>query len=159
MKFSCETHDTSVAASMTSFTRAVTHVVPRMAAGLFAAVALAAAANYSGSVLNSATGKPIPGAIVTVGATVTRADANGHFEISANGSSVLARAYGYGRTYVTADAHGAKHLELRLSRVRPHAVYLSYWGVGSAAVRRPALRLASDTPINAVVIDVKDDHG
>jgi hypothetical protein len=131
----------------------------RIAASLLATAVLASAAEYSGAVLDSATGKPIPGAIVTVGSTVARADAHGHFAISANGPSVLARAYGYGRTHVAADAHGVKHLELQLARVRPHAVYLSYWGVGSKAVRDPVLRLASDTPINAVVIDVKDDHG
>ncbi|MGH9609509.1 MAG: putative glycoside hydrolase [Bryobacteraceae bacterium] len=131
----------------------------RIAAGLLAAAVLASAADYSGAVLDSATGKPISGAIVTVGSTVVRADAHGHFAISANGPSVLARAYGYGRTGVTADAHGAKHMQLRLAKVRPHAVYLSYWGVGSKAVREPVLRLASDTSINAVVIDVKDDHG
>lgn len=131
----------------------------RIATGLFAAAMLVSAADYSGTVLDSATGKPIPGAIVTVGSTVARADAHGHFAISANGPSVLARAYGYGRTYMAADPRGAKRLQLRLAEVRPHGVYLSYWGVGSKAVRGPALGLASDTSINAVVIDVKDDHG
>ncbi|MGH9583579.1 MAG: putative glycoside hydrolase, partial [Bryobacteraceae bacterium] len=131
----------------------------RTAAGLFAAVAFAAAAEFSGSVLDSSTGKPIPGAMVTVGATLARADANGHFAISAAGSAVLARAYGYGRTQATTGNRGAKHLELKLARVRPHALYLSFWGIGSASVREPALRLASDTPVNAVVIDIKGDLG
>lgn len=131
----------------------------RIAVGLFAAAAFTAAAQFSGTVLDFGTGKPIPGAIVTVGSTVTRADANGHFAISANGPSVLARAYGYGRTGVSADVHGAKNVQLKLARITPRAVYLSYWGVGSAAVREPVLRLASNTPVNAVVIDIKGDLG
>lgn len=131
----------------------------RIAAGVFAALTLAAAADFSGFVVDSSTGKPIPGAMVTVGRTVTRTDASGHFAMSAAGSSVLARAYGYGRAQAAAGAHGVKNLQLKLARVRPHAVYLSFWGIGSASVREPALRLTSNTPVNAVVIDIKGDLG
>jgi hypothetical protein len=38
-------------------------------------------------------------------------------------------------------------------------VYLSFWGVSSAAVREPVLRLVGTSPVNAVVIDVKGDLG
>lgn len=131
----------------------------RIAAGLLVAAAIAPAADYSGAVLDSATGKPIPGAIVTIGSKLTRTDARGQFAISATGSSVLARGYGYGRTHVAADPRGASRLMLKLARVRPHAVYLSYWGVGSAAVREPVLHLVTDTAVNAVVIDIKGDRG
>jgi hypothetical protein len=146
---------------MTVSTRLVSHAGRplRIAAGLLAVVTLAAAAEFSGSVVDASTGRPIPGAMVTLGGTVAKTDGNGHFAISANGASVLARAYGYGRTQAAADAHGAKNLELKLARVRPHAVYLSFWGVGSASVREPALRLASNTPVNAAVIDIKGDLG
>jgi hypothetical protein len=38
-------------------------------------------------------------------------------------------------------------------------VYLSFWGISSAAIREPVLRLVGTTPVNAVVIDVKGDLG
>jgi hypothetical protein len=46
-----------------------------------------------------------------------------------------------------------------LSAIIPHAVYLSFWGVGTASVREPILKLAQQGLINAVVIDVKGDLG
>jgi len=39
------------------------------------------------------------------------------------------------------------------------AVFLSYWGISSAALRDPALALVGPTRVNAVVIDVKDEFG
>jgi hypothetical protein len=121
------------------------------------AVALAAPVSFSGSVIDSSTGKPIVGAIVTAGSAVVRADAGGHFTISAPVGTIEARAYGYGRT--TVRVAGGKNLQLHLVPIKPHAVYLSFWGVGSAAVREPVLRLTANGPVNAVVIDVKGDRG
>jgi hypothetical protein len=42
---------------------------------------------------------------------------------------------------------------------RPKALYLSGYGLGTAALREPALRLMEETELNAVVIDVKGDRG
>lgn len=126
---------------------------------LLLAASAAGAADFSGSVTDSITGKPIAGAIVTVGSIVARTGAKGDFQIRADGASVAARAYGYGRTRIAIDTHGAKALELKLTPITPHALYLSFWGVGTAAVREPVLRLTANTPINAVVIDVKGDMG
>jgi hypothetical protein len=114
---------------------------------------------FSGVVHNSKTGTAIPGAIVTLGSKTTSTDAKGYFNISGEGSAVLARAPGYGRSQAAVDARGAKSIELKLSAVTPRAVYLSYWGVGTASVREPVLQLAGATAINAVVIDVKGDLG
>ena len=123
------------------------------------AVALASSSNFSGSVTDTASGKPIPGAIVTVGTKVTRADANGQFHIEGNGPAVNVRAYGYGRSQVSATPESAQSLHLKLSAITPHAVYLSFWGVGAELVREPIIRLAEQGLINAVVIDVKGDLG
>ncbi|HZQ52584.1 MAG TPA: putative glycoside hydrolase [Bryobacteraceae bacterium] len=134
-------------------------IVVRAAAGLVMTAALTLGAEFSGSVVDAATGKPISGAIVTLGAKDTRTGANGGFRILGDGPLVQARAYGYDRTHVTADAHNAKSLRLTLHAITPHAVYLSFWGVSSSAVREPVLNLAKSSPVNAIVIDVKGDMG
>ncbi|MDQ2712131.1 MAG: carboxypeptidase-like regulatory domain-containing protein [Acidobacteriota bacterium] len=115
------------------------HVVPITRAK---AIALASGSNFSGSVTDATSGKPIPGAIVTVGTKVTRAGANGQFHIEGNGPAVNARAYGYGRSQVSAPPESAQSLQLKLSAITPHAVYLSFWGVGTASVREPIIKLA-----------------
>lgn len=123
------------------------------------AAALASASNFSGSVTDAASGKPIAGAIVTLGTRVTRADANGGFHIDGNGPAINARAYGYGRVQLSAIPQNTQSLQLKLSTVVPRGVYLSFWGVGSPSVREPVLKLAGQGLINAVVIDVKGDLG
>lgn len=123
------------------------------------AACYASAAVFSGSVLDSATAKPIPNAIVTVGSKVARTDANGNFRLEASGSSIAARAYGYGRTQVSVDSGAANAAQLKLAAITPHALYLSFWGVGTRSLRETVLGLSGRTPVNAVVIDVKGDLG
>lgn len=123
------------------------------------AVALADGSDFTGLVTDAASAKPVGGAIVTVGTTVVRADAKGRFQIDGKGPAVNARAYGYGRAQVTATPQNAHTLLLKLTPVTPHAVYLSFWGVSTASIREPVLKLADQGPINAVVIDVKGDLG
>lgn len=122
-------------------------------------VGLAFGSQFAGSVTDAASGKPIPGAIVTLGSAVARADAKGQFRIDGNGATAYARAYGYGRTQAAATTQNAQQLQLKLSAITPHAVYLSFWGVGTASVREPVLKLAEQGLINSVVIDVKGDLG
>src|SRR5581483_6161574 len=117
------------------------------------------ASEISGRVIDSATGQPIPNAIVTSGAVSTRTNAKGEFGLQSDENKVAARAYGHGRaSIVIGDQHRAD-IALKLPAITPHAVYLSFWGVSSAAIREPVLKLVGTTPINAVVIDVKGDLG
>ncbi len=126
---------------------------------LLAASYVAFGADVSGRVIDSSSGLGIRDAMVTSGATVLRTDANGQFRLPASGAQVFARAYGYGRAAASLDAQGRGSVVLKLAPITPRAVYLSFWGVGSAAVREPVLRLTAATPVNAVVIDVKGDLG
>lgn len=125
---------------------------------LLAATYVAYGAESSGRIVDAVSGEPIPGAIVTSGNVTVRAGANGVFRLSGGGHQVFARAYGYGRTSVSTPAP-TEPLVLKLQPFTPHAVYLSYWGVSSAAVREPVLRLTGSTSVNAVVVDVKGDLG
>ena len=123
------------------------------------AVCGTSAATFTGAVLDSATGKPISNAIVTLGSTVTRTDASGRFQLAGDGTAIGARAYGYSRSQVTVDPHNRQALEFKLTPITPRALYLSFWAVGTPSLRETILRLAASTPVNAVVIDVKGDLG
>jgi hypothetical protein len=46
---------------------------------------------------------------------------------------------------ITADPHGATGWQVKLNSVIPHALYLSYWEVGTASIREAALRLGDDS--------------
>ena len=110
----------------------------------------------SGLVVDAATGKPIQGALVTVGKNVLKTDAKGQFLVDTTGVKVGARAYGYGRAERTV---GVEPLVIKLAPFAPKALYLSFYGIGSRAIRQPVLDLIASTELNAVVIDVKGDRG
>ena len=126
---------------------------------LWSVVGIATASEFSGRVQSSVSGEPIAGAIVTLGSTVTRTNQKGQFEIHGDGATIGARAYGFSRTFANVDGPAAKSLKLQLIPVTPRALYLSFWGIGTSSIREPVLKLASATPVNAVVIDIKGDRG
>lgn len=134
-------------------------LIVRAGSGLLLTVAVAFTSTFSGVVTDATSGQPIPSAIVTLGSKVVQADAKGQFRIDGTGPKLAARAYGYGRAQLTATSSNTQRLELKLRAVRPRGVYLSFWGVGTAAVREPVLKLADEGLINAIVIDVKGDLG
>lgn len=113
-----------------------------------------------GKVLDSATGRPLQDAFVTVGQEVVKTDASGAFAISASGPSVSVRAYGYLRAEqpITAPLT-ALPLQIKLTPFTPKALYLTVYGVGSRQLRENALRLIDRTELNSLVIDVKGDRG
>jgi hypothetical protein len=48
---------------------------------------------------------------------------------------------------------------VKLTPFKPKALYLSVFGIGSSALREPALRLLQQTELNSLVIDIKGDRG
>jgi hypothetical protein len=113
-----------------------------------------------GTVLNEATLEPIPRATVTIGKQIKATDGNGIFafdEVSAcDDVTVRARAPGFDRAEIV---YGKEGSTLLLRPVSPKALYLSFWGIGSKTLRNNALELIDRTDLNALVIDVKGDHG
>jgi hypothetical protein len=131
---------------------------------LLTAAALVAAADgvstYTGQIVDSATKRPIAAATVTVGTTTARTGADGVFRIEATlTEAILVRAWGYRRAQVSASAHTPGMRKIELAPFRPKALYLSVFGIGSQALREPAVRLIQATELNALVIDVKGDRG
>ncbi len=120
----------------------------------FLAIPGYAFADITGRVIDSFTGKPVQGAIVTSNNDVTQTDEHGIFSLKTEGDRLTARAHGYMRTEVASSSP-----EIKLVPFRPKALYLSFFGIGDRTLRQAALKLIDETEINALVIDVKGDRG
>lgn len=119
--------------------------------------------DLTGRVIDASTRQPLAGAIVTVGESELRTDANGLFRrLSVNPlvhETIGVRAYGYRREQAATHAFRERTLDVALTAFRPKALYLSFYGIGSTALRSAALEAIESTELNAVVIDVKGDRG
>ena len=69
------------------------------------------------------------------------------------------RAIGYLREAVTTSRLDRSTSQIALTRFRPKALYLSFYGIGNKRLREQALNLIEGTELNALVIDVKGDNG
>ena len=127
---------------------------------IFIAVPKEEAVYMSGRIIDSATGRPVKDATVTVNQSVVQTDENGSFIVRAMGQKIMARACGYLRTEQSVAAPlVAVPLQINLIPFKPKALYLSFYGIGSRTLREAALRLIDETELNALVIDVKGDRG
>jgi hypothetical protein len=112
------------------------------------------------TVVDHHTGQAIAGAVVTLDGENLNPDPQGLFPLTKAGGTVKARAHGYNRAeQALPDPLPAGPLEVKLIPFTPKALYLSFYGVGSKALRGPAMKLIEETELNALVIDVKGDRG
>jgi hypothetical protein len=114
----------------------------------------ARAEELRGRVVDAATGQPIAGALTSNG-DVVPSDGQGVFRSKA-GQTVRLRAPGYLRKEVVVRERTAV---VELEPFSPKALYLSVFGIGTSALREPAIRLIDETELNAVVVDIKGDRG
>ena len=121
--------------------------------------ALGIAATCRGRVLDAKSGKPIAGALATMGNTVVQTNASGNFRISGRGDAAGIRADGYLRTDVPLDSCTRDKAVVKLMPFRPKALYLSFYAIGTPSLRDRAVQLIQKTQLNALVIDVKGDRG
>lgn len=112
-----------------------------------------------GVLRDASTGRPIALATLVAGDALVRSDAQGRFDFGAGvrATRISARAPGYAR--LERAVQGAEPLALALTPLRPKAIYLTPYGLGSATLRGDALKLIDDTELNALVIDIKGDRG
>jgi hypothetical protein len=112
-----------------------------------------------GTVRDAVSGHAIAGATIVVGNEVLLSDAEGQFTVAAASANtaITARAIGFARYRgITGDS---PRLALQLRPLRPKALYLSAYGIGSSTLRGAALAIIAETELNAIVIDVKGDRG
>ena len=113
-----------------------------------------------GKVIDSDSGKPIKGALVTVGNEVMLTDENGRFTVQGQATTISFRAHGYTRTTVpVSESSNRTPLEIQLKPFLPKALYLTNYGIGDRSLRGNALKLINETELNSLVIDVKGDRG
>ncbi len=125
---------------------------------LWVVPATAVTTNYSGTVIDAQSKKPIVDAMVTLGNTVTHTTANGKFQISGSGDQLGIRAYAHLRQEM-ATPTAPKDATIALEPFTPKALYLSFYGIGDRHLREAALKLMAETELNALVIDLKGDRG
>ncbi len=111
-----------------------------------------------GHVMDAVILQAVPNAIVTHENTEFRSDKLGQFEFSGPCAFTSVRAIGYRRPHTQAATEDESVI-FHLTPFRPKAIYLSYWGIGSKELRENALDLITNTEINALVIDIKNDRG
>jgi hypothetical protein len=111
-------------------------------------------------VVDANTGQVVEGATVALEGKVLAADDQGLFPISKGGGKLGVKAPGYNRVeQILADPLPEGTIAVQLVPFTPKALYLSFYGVGSRALRTPAVKLIEETELNALVIDVKGDRG
>jgi len=111
-------------------------------------------------VVDQITGQGIEGATVVLDGKVLSADDQGLFRLSNGGGRLGVKAPGYHRSeQALTDPLPEGVLEVKLPPLSPKALYLSFYGVGSKALRDPALKLIEETELNSLVIDAKGDRG
>ena len=111
-------------------------------------------------IVDSQTGLPVNAPKVTLNNEVLISDARDLFPITKTGAKIRVRAPGYQRLEQTLpDALPPSPYTVRLSPLKPKALYLSFYGIGERALRDPALKLIEETELNSLVIDVKGDRG
>ena len=110
-------------------------------------------------ILDATTQKPIADATVTIAGKVLAPDATGNYQVPASTSTILYRAPGYQRASISlADAQSASG-KLPLKPIAIHALYLTEYGIASAALRDPVLSIIRHGGANALVVNIKSDHG
>jgi len=98
-------------------------------------------------------------AVVTVDGKVLAPDATGGYAVAAAAQTVLLRAPGYrAATYTAADA-GKAGGALSLTALTIHALYLTEYGIASRTLREPVLDIIRHGGANALIVNIKSDHG
>jgi hypothetical protein len=127
------------------------------AVGLFLLPAVPGlAAERHGVVIDSVTGAPIAGALLTLDGQTSLSDARGEYRIPDANAPLKVRAAGYAREAIVL---GAATGTIRLRPLQPKALYLTVYGIGAAFLRDPALDVIQRNNLNALVIDLKGDRG
>jgi hypothetical protein len=114
---------------------------------------------YEGRLVDAQSKAPIADAVVTLGNRTVRSDEAGRFRIDGEGDALKFRAPGFGRFAAPIRDWPSGGRDLSLGALRPQALYLTLYGIGSCKVREGALETIRRNGLNALVIDIKGDAG
>ena len=123
------------------------------------ALAAAQAVPVDLHVVDASTHQPVRDTIITVGGHVLSATSNGSYSIPASAPLVMARAPGYRAVSISLADLAQTNNTLSLTPFAVHALYLSEFGISSSIIRDSALKIIRHGGANALVINIKSDHG
>src|SRR6516162_9927121 len=104
-------------------------------------------ATYRGRIFSANSGRPIEGAIITLGDVAVMSESSGNFQIDSAGVHLGVRAHGYQRARVDLASANLSGLSIALTSFAPKALYLSFYGIGNRALRESALDLIDATEL------------
>ncbi len=113
----------------------------------------------SGILTDKVTGLPIASAKVFDTKNEVLSDKNGRFVINSNEKLLHVKAYGY-RPYGFLNDPRFVSLKCLISPIHVQALYLSFWGASlDSKTLKKIIKMIDDKQINAIVVDVKNEHG
>ncbi len=105
-------------------------------------------------ILDKKTLLPIKGALISDQNDTVRSDIKGQASLASLNDTLHIRAHGYKQQSIHSNTS-----TVLLEPFLPKALYVSFWAAGSKKYMKRILRLAKDTEINTVIIDVKNEYG
>ena len=100
-------------------------------------------------------GEAVAGSYVRLGDRAIQADKRGRFEIESSEDGTI-RVMAPGHAPVDVEAALGEAVRVEIEAVEINAIYLSGAQVGDDPTVRRLVRLANDTEINAIVVDIKE---
>lgn len=113
----------------------------------------------NGRVSDAATGKPVPGARISLGDVTTSTDSDGDYALQRHPAEGVLQILAPGYRRAQREMSQRPGLDVKLQPNPVRATYMTYFAIGGEAYRQEMYRLLDTTELNAVVIDVKGDYG
>ncbi len=105
-------------------------------------------------ILDKQTLLPIEGAMISNQIITAKSDIKGEASLEVMNKDLYVKAYGYKQKSVKINRS-----TILLEPFSPKALYLSFWAAGSDKYMNRILKLAKNTEINTVIVDVKNEYG
>jgi len=106
-------------------------------------------------ILDAKSLSPLSGAIISDKNCSVKSDKKGMAYIDSSSKTLFVKAYGYKQQNIS-DANGKT---VFLEPFTSKALYVSFWAAGSSKYMKRILKLARETEINTVIVDVKNEFG
>jgi hypothetical protein len=124
---------------------------------IFISLQISLFASFKGIVIDKNTTEPLSGVLVSDSKHSVTTNIDGYFNIKSDEDTYFVKAYGY-RPYNFKTNIKSSLIELEPITVK--ALYLSFWGASnSSQTHKKILKIIQETELNAIVMDVKNEHG
>ena len=114
-------------------------------------------ASFNATIVDINSSLPLSNATISDSKAIVKSDENGSFTIDSNESKFHIKAYGYKPfSFDSNSTQKTFHLE----PIKVKALYLTFWGASNnSKTSKNLIEAIKKTSANAVVVDVKNEHG